>query len=133
MASGPQTLSPASLLSCAPDVETQSLLGVLAHGLMYRTLSRVCSKQTYCVDILHFFFFPSWKRELGFKPGCSSFTSGGSRQQTEAPGTVALWESYVRAHGLWLTHGFMGCGLLLQTRPEYDTRAGERMYESGDE
>lgn len=61
------------------------------------------------------------------------FTYRGSRLQTEAPGAVALWECYIRADGLWLTHGFMGCGLLLKTHPGFDTRAGERTHESGGE
>lgn len=111
MASGPQTLAPAlALQPRAPDVETQSLLGVLTRGLTYSATA------LNSADVSRFRFLFSVP---GFKPACS--------HRFGAPGTVALWVGYVRADGAgwadsWI---YVLWASSAQHIPESDTRASE--------
>ena len=51
------------------------------------------------------FFFPLWRESWDSDLRVHRLRT---EDQSEAAGTVALWECYVRADGMWLTHGFMG-------------------------
>lgn len=99
----------------APDVETQSLLPT--RDLMkpdWIPLEQNCSKHTHTHTVLKFYSLAS--RGLGFKPAHSS------RRQSRAPHCCIVG---VLCKSRWAVADSWINGLLLQTRPGYDTSAGE--------